>query len=439
MANNNPKSNPVGPRLNWKFISFGLTLMVLLIIAIVGANMGLFSRDSAAGETESSAQVVESESSESSEVSEATGSELSINSGPLLTIPATIPAKLAHNSEVEIAYPEEGVKGIYLTAQGMNDSRQAIMDLLDNTGLNAVVLDVKDDHGSLTMELPSENPDVAAATYPSLETAPTMAIFEEKQIYPIARITSFKDAERAGKRPDLSFQNPDGSLWKSDGGDSFLNPYNKENWEYLVDVAKGAAEVGFKDIQFDYVRFPEGFETFGDSLVYDMGDYAEFGKDSVEARQNAIADFLAYASEELAPYNVEVSADIFGYVAMVESTPGIGQNFVQIAENVDVVSSMIYPSHWGPGYFGYKAPDLEPYGVVSQYIETELALLESVENPPKTRPWLQDFTASYLEEGAYMEYDGAAVQAQIDALAEHGVHEYLLWDAANTYSPGVEY
>lgn len=444
MANNDPNKRPVGPQLNWKFISVCLILIVGLIIAIVGMQTDAFSRDQSAVETESSSAASSSDTVAQSSTAKTdsaviSAADLAINTKPLLAAPETVPEKFAFKSGIDIPYPEEGVKGIYLTAHGMTEYQQQTLDLLDNSALNAVVLDVKDDWGSLTMTLPSENPEIAEATVPSLDTETTMSIFEEKQIYPIARITTFKDQHRAEKHPELSFRRADGSLWRSYSGDAFLNPYMKENWSYMVDVAKAAAQVGFKDIQFDYVRFPEGFENVGVDLVYEMGDYAEYGKDSVEARQQVIADFLEFASQELEPFNVDISADIFGYVTMVESTPGIGQNFVKIAEHVDVVSAMIYPSHWGPGYFGYDAPDLEPYGVVNQYIQAESALLKTTANPPKTRPWIQDFTADYLGAGNYMTYDAAAVQAQIDALAKNGVHEYLLWDAANTYTPGVTY
>lgn len=440
MASNDPNKRPVGPQLNWKFISVCLTLIVGLIIAIVGLQTEAFSRDQSTAETAGSdTETAAQSSSAKSDAPGTAAAEIAINTKPLLASPETVPEKFAYKSGVDIPYPEEGVKGIYLTANGMTEYKQQILTLLDNSSLNSVVLDVKDDWGSLTMTLPSDNPEIAEATVPSLDTGATMSLFEEKQIYPIARITTFKDQHRAEKHPELSFRNADGSLWRSYSGDAFLNPYMKENWSYMVDVAQAAAKVGFKDIQFDYVRFPEGFENVGNSLIYEMGDYAEYGKDSVEARQQVIADFLEFANQELEPFNVDISADIFGYVTMVESTPGIGQNFVKIAEHVDVVSAMIYPSHWGAGYFGYNAPDLEPHGVVSQYIQAESALLETTANPPKTRPWLQDFTADYLGAGNYMTYDAAAVQAQIDALAENGVHEYLLWDASNTYTPGVTY
>ncbi len=208
----------------------------------------------------------------------------------------------------------------------------------------------------------------------------------------------------------------------------------KETWDYAINVGIEAAKVGFKEIQFDYVRFPEGFEVWGEDLVYDMGDYADADMDDVQKRVAAVSDFVAYAREQLMPYGVEVSVDIFGYAATVPEAPGIGQNFSNIASHVDVISSMIYPSHWGASYFGIDAPDLHPYEVVDEYMKVELPLLESLDHTPVTRPWLQDFTASYLGAGYYKEYGNAEVMAQVQALNDHGVTEFLLWNAGNVYS-----
>ncbi len=209
-------------------------------------------------------------------------------------------------------------------------------------------------------------------------------------------------------------------------------------WDYNIEVAKQAAKMGFKEIQFDYVRFPEGFENESESLNYSLGDYETSDLDDVQQRVTAVGDFVKYAREELDPYGVEISVDIFGYAATVPEAPGIGQNFAKISENVDVISSMIYPSHWN-AYFGINKPDLEPYNLVSEYMKVENNLLSGLDTPPKSRPWLQDFTASYLGAGNYQNYGAAQVEDQIRALHDAGVNEFLLWDASNSYTPGVNY
>ena len=260
---------------------------------------------------------------------------------------------------------------------------------------------------------------------------------EEKQIYPIARVVVFKDTALAEKRPELSYTSG-GKVWKNGRGEAFVSPFMKEVWDYNVEIAIEAAKMGFKEIQFDYVRFPEGFETRADSLKYSFGDYENSKLDPIQRRVQAVTDFVAYAREQLKPYDVDVSVDIFGYSATLPEAPGIGQNFSKISENVDVISSMIYPSHW-TSYFGISKPDLEPYRLVAEYAKVENEKLSALENPPVSRPWLQDFTASWLGSGNYKRYGKAEVEAQIKALNDAGIDEFLLWNAGNSYTEGVDY
>ena len=365
---------------------------------------------------------------------------LTIHNESLLTIPEKFPSQFAYDSGINIAYPEDGVKGIYLTGHSAGGARLAdLTKLLNDTELNAMVIDVKDDFGDMTFDLKSDNTLIKENTqnYVS-DPAQMMKHMEEHQIYPIARVVVFKDTRLAEARPELSFTHEDGSVWKNGRGESFVNPFSQEVWEYNVEIAKQAAKMGFKEIQFDYVRFPEGFETRSDELKYTYGGYQEKGLDDIQQRVEAVTDFVKYAKKELEPYGVDVSVDIFGYSATVPEAPGIGQNFSKISENVDVISSMIYPSHWG-SYFGIAKPDLEPYKLVSEYMKVENDVLGKLDTPPQSRPWLQDFTASYLGAGNYREYGRAEIEAQIKALKEAGVNEFLLWDAGNTYTRGVNY
>ncbi|WP_223156046.1 putative glycoside hydrolase [Desemzia incerta] len=365
---------------------------------------------------------------------------LTIHNESLLTIPEKFPSQFAYDSGINIDYPEDGVKGIYLTGHSAGGARLAdLTKLLNDTELNAMVIDVKDDFGDMTFDLKSDNPLIKENTqnYVS-DPAQMMKHMEEHQIYPIARVVVFKDTRLAEARPELSFTHEDGSVWKNGRGESFVNPFSQEVWEYNVEIAKQAAKMGFKEIQFDYVRFPEGFETRSDELKYTYGGYQEKGLDDIQQRVEAVTDFVKYAKKELEPYGVDVSVDIFGYSATVPEAPGIGQNFSKISENVDVISSMIYPSHWG-SYFGIAKPDLEPYKLVSEYMKVENDVLGKLDTPPQSRPWLQDFTASYLGAGNYREYGPEEIEAQIRALKEAGVNEFLLWDAGNTYTRGVNY
>lgn len=351
-------------------------------------------------------------------------------------LPAQAP-RFVYNSGLKFEYPD-AIRGIYVTGHSAGGSKfDELVKLMDTTALNAMVIDVKDDWGNVTFKLPEDSPYGNIGKNYIKDPRALLETMEEKQIYPIARVVVFKDSTLPKERPELSFLDG-GKVWVNGRNESFINPFMKEVWDYNVDIAIEAAKLGFQEIQFDYVRFPEGFEKRDEQLKYSMGEYKDMDEDNVQKRVHAVTDFVAYAREKLKPYGVKVSVDIFGYSATIPEAPGIGQNFTKISENVDVISSMIYPSHW-TSYFGIAKPDLEPYKLVREYAKVENEILGKLETPPVSRPWLQDFTASYLGKGNYLVYGKAEVEAQIQALYDEGITEYLLWNAANKYTPNVNY
>lgn len=346
--------------------------------------------------------------------------------------------RFSFDSGYRFTYPD-AVRGIYLTAHSAGGARfETLLDLLDRTELNSMVIDIKDDHGYLTYRPDEDSPYYDIARNFIGDPEEMMRTLEEHEIYPIARVVVFKDTVLANMRPEWSFIEPNGEVYANNRGESYVNPFVKEVWDYNVDIAKKAAELGFREIQFDYVRFAEGFELRDEDLDYTQGDYADLDMSNTRKRVEAVTDFVAYAREELQPYDVDVSVDIFGYAVTVEETPGIGQNFSMISENVDVISSMIYPSHW-TSHFGLDEPDREPYALVDAYSKLENEVLGALDNPPVSRPWIQDFSAPWLYSGPTFEYGPAEVEAQILALNENGINEFLLWNAGNVYTEGVDY
>lgn len=345
--------------------------------------------------------------------------------------------RFTYDSGLNFEYPD-AVRGIYVTGPSAGGERfDNLVDLVRTSDLNAMVIDIKEDHGNLTISVPEDSPYSDAAVNYIDEPRKMLEHLEEKGIYPIARIVVFKDSILAEQRPDLSFKK-NGEVWTNNKGEAFVNPFQKEVWEYNLKIAKKAAELGFQEIQFDYVRFPEGFEDRDDELSYSQGDYKNEDMSNVKRRVKAVTEFVEYARKELNYYDVDVSVDIFGYTATIEEAPGIGQNFPKIASNVDVISSMIYPSHW-TSYFDIEFPDKEPYKTVTEYAKVENKILGQLDKQPVSRPWIQDFEAPWLYNGAPTEYGKEEVEAQIKALNENGINEFLIWNARNSYTENVDY
>ncbi|GGB40174.1 GTP-binding protein [Virgibacillus dakarensis] len=345
--------------------------------------------------------------------------------------------RFIYDSGFNFTYPD-AVRGIYVTGPSAGGSQfESLVNLVESTDLNTMVIDIKEDHGNVTFRPEKGSPYEDVAQNYIDEPRKMLEKLEKKGIYPIARIVVFKDSVLAEKRPDLSFKK-DGKVWTNGKGEAFVNPFKKEVWKYNVNLAKQAAALGFQEIQFDYVRFPEGFEHYDKELEYSQGDYQDTDVENIQRRVQAVTDFVKYAKKELAYYDVKVGVDIFGYSATIPEAPGIGQNFSKIASNVDVISSMIYPSHW-TAYFGIDFPDKHPYKLVTEYTKVENDVLGKLDDPPISRPWIQDFEAPWLYDGAPTQYGKAEVEAQIKALQENGINEFLIWNAANVYTKNVDY
>ena len=338
-------------------------------------------------------------------------------------------------------YPKDGVRGLYFNSGSINNPEvyDRIVGLIENSNLNAVVIDVKDDWGNITVNFDTDNEDIQYANTKLLDAESLISDLHSRGIYVIGRITTFKDSKKKKKHPEWGFTRDDGSLWANGRGEVFMNPFLKEVQDYNIEIGELAAEAGFDEIQYDYVRFAEGFETFGDTLSYSRGEYENKPMDEGDKRVSAITGYVRKARESISAYGLPVAIDVFGYALQAGRASGIGQDFSEISNEADIMCSMIYPSHWGPYSFDIEKPDLEPYELVTRYLKEEQAIFKDLEHKPQSRPWIQDFTASWIGEGNWMVYDADAVQAQVDAIYESGQREYLIWNATNTYSEGVDY
>jgi len=321
------------------------------------------------------------------------------------------------------------VRALYLTGWtvGIDSKLQHYVELAKTTEINSYVVDIKDDDGLVGYQ--SDIPAVVAnkAYEKKYNVDKVIKAFHDNGIHVVGRIVCFKDPVLSSKRPDLAIKNVNGGVWRDKKGMSWLDPYNQENWTYLTDIAKEAVKKGFDEIQFDYVRFAND----GDKKAMKFNDNGV-------PKYEDIANFLAYARKELP--GVTISADIFGIVCESPAdTEGIGQYLEYVGKNIDYISPMAYPSHYAVGQIVNKVtfvkPDLDPYGVV---YNTLLKAKERISKVPdytaKIRPYLQDFTASWLGKGYYQSYGDEQVKEQIKAVTDAGYDQWILWDANNTYS-----
>ena len=319
-------------------------------------------------------------------------------------------------------------RGIYVTSRAIMDKRDEIIEIADTTEVNALVIDVKDDNGRITYKMDgSKAQEIGATTNTITDIDDMLKVLKEKNIYPIARIVAFKDPYLAEQRHELAIKNKDGSLYRDNNGECWINPYEKEVWDYLIEVSTKAAEAGFMEIQFDYIRFSTGK---GMSNAY-FGPLAE-----EKSKEDIIIEFTKYAYERLKPLGVFVSADVYGTIISSSIDAGlVGQNYVEMAKYLDYICPMIYPSHFANGNYGVEYPDLEPYKIIRKVLtasRTKLSEIPEGEHRAIVRPWLQDFTATWIKN--YQAYGPLQLREQIIGVYAVGYKEWLLWNASCNYT-----
>ena len=328
------------------------------------------------------------------------------------------------------------VRGIYISGPmaGSTELFQNILDSAAGTEINTVVIDFKDDQGRITCPVDSPVASEIGACRPYVQDMKGLiASLKERGLYVIARVVAFRDPWLAEKKPEWSLHLADGSLYRDRQGMAWVDPYRKEVWDYLVEVGTEAKEAGFDEVQFDYIRFStEG--TMRD-VVFDEAVTGGRSKTDV------ITEFVKYAYENLASQGLFVSADVFGTIIGSDiDAQAVGQVYTEMAKHLDYICPMIYPSHYGPGNFGLEHPDTMPYEAVLEALKKSQMVMDQaaeadghVSSQAIVRPWLQDFTASYLGEGNYIPYGYNEVQRQIQAVKDAGYDEWMLWSAANRY------
>ncbi len=316
----------------------------------------------------------------------------------------------------------EEVRGIYLTAYtaGQPAAFRNLVELVDSTALNAMVINIKDEEGHATYEtsVPAFRDGGAIAVQIS-DIDELLRVTKAYGIYTIGRLVTFEDSTLPKSHPEWAVHRPDGSIWRDRNGRAWTDPFRTEVWDYNLSLAEEAAQLGFDEIQFDYVRFPTDGET--KNAVFSQPS----GPDNIY-RVRAITEFLNLARERLSPYGCLVSADVFGIILSTKADTSLGQVLEEIYPAVDYLSPMIYPSHYGPGHFGLSSPDAAPYYTVRGALTDALERL-GPDASKKLRPWLQDFSL-------YNHYGPEQVLDQIRATHELGVRGWLLWNPSNVYT-----
>ena len=357
------------------------------------------------------------------------------------------------------------VKTIYMTScvVGTPSFRKDLVDLIDRTEINSVIIDIKDYSGEISFPAQSEilAPAWAASKCGTSDMKAFIASLHEKDIYVIGRISVFQDPLQTKMRPDLAVKKAsDGSVWKDGKGLSFVDVSAKDHWEYILTLATDSYNIGFDELNFDYVRFP----TDGN-----MKDIA-FTHTGAKSKPEALELFFAYLHSELSkperfasvrhentgrenpiPYT---SADLFGMTTSNTDDLSIGQVLERALPYFDFIAPMVYPSHYPKTFIGLADPNSDPYKVIQyamsegvrrtiasttivdgfkhERIGTSTPALYSkpVYDKQKLRPWLQDF-----DYGG--DYGPAEVRAQIQATYDTGLTSWMLWAPSNRYTEGA--
>lgn len=323
------------------------------------------------------------------------------------------------NDPLEVKLDYFSVKGVYFSTAISNtpEDIDRFVNLINTTELNAIVIDVKEEIVFYDSQVPFFRD--AGTVQPALDLPKLLQTMRDNNIYTIARQVVFKDSIVAEARPDLAVKNEQtGKPWRDMNDVSWVNPTNEILWQANVDMAVELAELGFDEIQYDYVRFP----TDGDLSTMDFG--VEYNQANREA---AIEGFLKLSHEALIPTGAKLSADVFGYTMLVDDDLGIGQNFASLVDYVDYLSPMVYPSHYGDAAIGYAPPNDYPYELISDSMVRARGMLGGNARP--IRPWLQDFDFPGMTP-----YGPKEVRAQIDAVEENGGSGWLLWDPNNVFT-----
>lgn len=313
-------------------------------------------------------------------------------------------------------------KAVYLSVYGIGSDtlRNAALELIEQTEINALVVDVKGDRGLIPYHssVALANEDGARDVTTVRDMPALVASLKQKGIYLIARIVVFKDDPLATFDETLAVKDSAGKLWHDLEHLAWTDPFQARVWSYNIEIAEEAARLGFDEIQFDYTRFPDA-------------PGLTFSEPNNRAnRVGAISAFLALARQRLVPYNVFLSADIFGYVCWNVDDTGIGQQLEELGSSLDYIAPMLYPSGFRFGIPGYRDPVSHSYAIVFESLQE--AKRRSGLPGRRFRPWLQAFPDYAFDR---RQFGPAEIREQTNASEQADTDGWMLWNPRNQYSP----
>lgn len=324
-----------------------------------------------------------------------------------------------------VAPPRE-VRAIYLNAWAFGSKKfYELVRLADSTEINAFVIDVKDDTGYLTY--PSRVPTAleirANEQVRAPDTRERLMVLHAHGIYPIARIVVAKDPLLANRKTAWSIHHKDGGLWHDRKNFAWVDAYTDSVWVYAGQLGEEAVRMGFAELQFDYVRFPDEPKGRMASAVYP-------GRRGSETTRQGVSRNLRLLRDLVKPLGVPFTIDVFGMTSSTQVDMGIGQVWEDLVTTADVVLPMVYPSHYYHGFYDIQHPNSEPYKVVKRAIQDGINRAAPLGRTAEIRPWLQAFT---LGAPRYTPYH---VKEQIRAVEDLGIKSWVLWNARSVYDAG---
>jgi hypothetical protein len=348
--------------------------------------------------------------------------ELTGSTSPLIVkAPGYLPLEITAAASRQIKLQAFSPKALYLSfwAADSRLKRSQFEQLIDQTEANALVIDIKSSRGHLAYrsKIPLAREIGAQRVRPLKDLPEYLARLKAKGIYTIGRIVVFKDDLLAKHRPELAAHDQEGALWQDREKLRWSDPFNQQVRDYNLAVAEEAAQLGFDEVQFDYIRFPSKSDLIFSQQTDDL------------SRVAAINSFLEQAKQRLAPYPTFISANIFGYICWKPKDGKIGQRLVDLAERVDYLSPMLYPSGFPQGIPGYNRPLETPYQVIARSLQVAQELGGIA--PIRFRPWLQAFRDYAFDKRSFKAEE---IQAQINASDANGSNGWMLWNAASRFS-----